>query len=78
MARGHGQRWDESQGATDPAERQRLRDEIDAIVAHLYGLSRADFDHILGTFPLVFPDTPDGWAKREALLATYDAWQSPP
>ncbi len=66
--------WDESCGATDPAERQRLRDEIDALVAHLYGLSRADFDHILGTFPLVFPDTPEGRARREALLQTYDAF----
>jgi hypothetical protein len=69
-----GEAWDESKGATDPAERQRLRDEIDAIVAHLYGLSRDDFDHILGTFPLVFPDNEVGKAKRAALLAVYDAW----
>jgi hypothetical protein len=67
-----GEHWDESKGATDPAERQRLRDEIDAIVAHLYGLSRADLDHILGTFPLVFPDDEAGWAKRESLLDTFD------
>jgi len=58
--------------ATDPVVRQQLRDEIDALVARLYGLSRADFDHILGTFPLVFPDTAEGRAKRESLLATYD------
>jgi hypothetical protein len=69
-----GDPWDESKGAVDPAERQRLRDEIDAIVAHLYGLSRADFDHILGTFPLVFPDTDAGRAKRSALMDTYDQW----
>ncbi len=69
-----GEDWDESSGATDPTERQRLRDEIDAIVAHLYGLSRADFDHILGTFPLVFPDDDEGRRKREALLAVYDEW----
>jgi hypothetical protein len=48
--------------------------QIDAVVVHLYGLSRADFDHILGTFPLVFPDTDEGWRKREELLDTYDAW----
>lgn len=71
---GGGRDWDESCGATDPAERQRLRDEIDALVAHLYGLSRADFDHILGTFPLVFPDTDEGWRKRESLLDVYDEW----
>ena len=48
-----GEAWDESKGATDPAERQKLRNEIDAIVAHLYRLTEADFTHILGTFPLV-------------------------
>jgi hypothetical protein len=69
-----GEPWDESCGATDPAERQRLRDEIDAIVAHLYGLSHEDFDHILGTFPLVFPDTDEGRAKRSTLLAVYEQW----
>ncbi len=40
-------------GATDPAERARLRAELDGLVAHLYGLSEAEFTHILGTFPLV-------------------------
>lgn len=69
-----GDPWDESKGAVDPAERQRLRDEIDALVAHLYGLSRADFEHILGTFPLVFPDSEAGRAKRSALLTAYEAW----
>ena len=67
-----GEEWDESKGATDPAERQTLRDELDALVAHLYGLSRDDFAHILGTFPLVFPDGDAGEAKKEALLAVYD------
>ena len=40
-------------GATDPAERARLRAELDGLVAYLYGLSEAEFLHILGTFPLV-------------------------
>lgn len=40
-------------GATDPAERARLRAEIDGLVAHLYGLSEAEFAHVLATFPLV-------------------------
>lgn len=40
-------------GATDPTERARLRAELDGLVAHLYGLSEAEFVHILGTFPLV-------------------------
>jgi hypothetical protein len=64
--------WNEASGATDPAEHQRLRDEIDALVAHLYGLTRDEFDHILGTFPLVFPNTDAGKARRAALLTVYD------
>ena len=56
----------------DPDERQVLRDEIDALVAHLYGLSRDEFAHILGTFPLVFPDDESGRAKKDRLLSVYD------
>ena len=40
-------------GATDFAERGRLRAELDGLVAHLYGLTEAEFAHILATFPLV-------------------------
>ena len=40
-------------GITDPAERAKLRAELDGLVAHLYGLTEAEFTHILGTFPLV-------------------------
>ena len=40
-------------GATDPSERAQLRAELDGLVAHLDGLSEAEFTHILGTFPLV-------------------------
>lgn len=43
------------------------------LVAHLYNLSRADFEHILGTFPLVFPDTAEGQDRKEQLLRVYDA-----
>ena len=38
---------------TDPVERARLRAELDGLIAHLYGLTEAEFAHILGTFPLV-------------------------
>ena len=44
---------DHRDGATDPAERARLRAELDGLVAHLYGLSEAEFAHILASFPLV-------------------------
>lgn len=39
--------------ATDPAERARLRAELDGLVAHLYGLTEAEFAHVLQAFPLV-------------------------
>ncbi len=40
-------------GATDPVERARLRAELDGLIAHIYGLTEAEFAHILGAFPLV-------------------------
>jgi hypothetical protein len=67
-----GEAWTPASGATDPVERQQLRNELDALVAHLYGLSRAEFAHILGAFPLIFPEDAQGRAKRAALLAVYD------
>jgi hypothetical protein len=52
-------------GATEPAERARLRAELDGLVAHLYGLTEEEFTHILSTFPLV-PEEVKG-----AALAAY-------
>ena len=37
----------------DTGDRAQLRAEIDAYVAHLYGLSREDFVYILDTFPVL-------------------------
>ncbi|MCK4824535.1 hypothetical protein KA005_52775, partial [bacterium] len=37
----------------DTGDRAQLRAEIDAYVAHLYGLSRDDFAYILETFPVL-------------------------
>ncbi|MEJ1959141.1 MAG: DNA methyltransferase [Nitrosomonadales bacterium] len=42
-------------GVADALERARLRAELDGLIAHLYGLTEAEFAHILTTFPLV-PD----------------------
>ncbi len=42
-------------GVVDPIQRAELRAELDGIVAHLYGLTEAEFAHVLTTFPLV-PD----------------------
>lgn len=46
-------------GVSDPEERAKLRAEIDAIVAHVYGLSKDEFEHILSTFPIVDQDIKD-------------------
>jgi hypothetical protein len=46
---------------------------VDAQVARLYGLTRDEYAHILSTFPLVFPPTPEGEARRAAALAAFDA-----
>jgi hypothetical protein len=54
-AGGEGAGKNASYGTTDPAERGKLRAELDGLVAHLYGLTEAEFVHILGTFPIV-PD----------------------
>ena len=40
-------------GITNPVERAKLRAELDGLIAHLYGLTEAEFAHILTTFPLV-------------------------
>ena len=63
LPKGEGAKY----GATDPTERARLRAELDGLVAHLYGLSEAEFAHILGTFPLVAEPT-----KTAALNAWRD------
>lgn len=53
-------------GTIDPTERARLRSELDGLVAHLYGLTEAEFTHILGTFPLVAEPTK---------IAALNAWR---
>jgi hypothetical protein len=52
-------------GVTDPAQRAQLRAELDGLIAHVYGLTEAEFGHILSTFPLV------GEAVKAAALAEY-------
>jgi len=53
------------EGVTDETERAQLRAELDGIIAHLYGLTEAEFAHILTTFPSV-PKT-----VKQAALAAY-------
>jgi hypothetical protein len=37
----------------DPVERHRLKCELDAAYFHLYGMSEAEVDYIMETFPVV-------------------------
>jgi hypothetical protein len=67
-----GSPWDPGKGTTGTEARQRLRDELDAVVACLYGVSREAFAHILETFPLVFPNDEAGAVRKADLLKTYD------
>ncbi|MEZ2275418.1 MAG: DNA methyltransferase [Microcoleus sp.] len=53
------------EGVTDETERAQLRAELDGIIAHLYGLTDAEFAYILTTFPIV-PE-----AVKQAALAAY-------
>ncbi|MFP3868503.1 MAG: Eco57I restriction-modification methylase domain-containing protein [Desulfobacteraceae bacterium] len=45
--------YDHTPDRRDTGDRAQLRAEIDAYVAHLYGLSREDFAYILDTFPVL-------------------------
>ncbi|WP_415791733.1 helix-turn-helix domain-containing protein [Deinococcus saxicola] len=47
------------EGVTDEVGRAALRAGLDGRVAHLYGLTEAEFTHILGTFPLVAQEVKD-------------------
>ena len=45
--------YDRTPDRRDTGDRAQLRAEIDAYVAHLYGLSHEDFAYILDTFPVL-------------------------
>ncbi|TGK00322.1 restriction endonuclease subunit M [Leptospira langatensis] len=54
-------------GVTDPRKRQKIKNQIDAIVAKIYDLTEEEFQHILSTFPLVENEIKEGvmeeWRK---------------
>lgn len=54
-----------AKGVRDVVGRAKLRAELDGLIAHVYGLSEAEFAHILSTFPLVAAEV------KEAALAEY-------
>ena len=46
-------KWNVKLVATDEYERNKLRAELDGIIAHIYGLSEEEFTYVLSTFPIV-------------------------
>jgi hypothetical protein len=71
--------WTPECAVIDPRERARLRAEIDAVIADLYGLTEHDFAYILNTFPLLdrdqppLPDEERSFVTRDmALLALFE------
>jgi len=58
-------------GVTEETERRKLRAELDAIIAHLYGLSEEEFAYILTTFPLVSEDIKTATLDK---FRTYEEW----
>jgi hypothetical protein len=46
-------KWSEKKAVTQDYERNKLRPELDGIIAHLYELTEEEFTYILSTFPLV-------------------------
>jgi len=62
----------------DTERRFQLRAEIDAIYAHLYGITRDDLDYILGTFPIVKRKDEKKYGTfrtRDHVLEYYDKYQ---
>ena len=60
----------------DPERRSILRAELDAAFFHLYGLSRADTDYILDTFPVVKKNDEKAhgdYRTKRLILERYDA-----
>jgi hypothetical protein len=46
-------KWNDKVAATNEYERNKLRAELDGIIAHIYGLTEEEFTYILSTFPVV-------------------------
>ncbi len=69
-AKAVGVQW----GPLDPATKEAMIYELDAVVAHLYGLSREQLIHIFETFH-------EGWdyhSRMNSTLQMFDAWTRKP
>lgn len=62
----------------DTDRRFELQHELDAIYAHLYGISREDLEYILETFPIVRKNDEKNFGKfktKELVLKYYDKYE---
>jgi hypothetical protein len=57
--------------AHDPAQRTAICAQIDSIVAHLYGITNDELQHILAAFPLV------ATGVKEQVLEAFRSWKPP-
>ena len=57
--------WNEKVVVKLETERNKLRAELDGIIAHIYGLTEEEFTYILGTFPIV------AQAQKDAALLSF-------
>jgi len=65
-------RWDEER-------RAHLRAELDALYAHLYGLTREELAYVLDTFPIVRRKDEERWGEyrtKRMVLETYERLES--
>jgi hypothetical protein len=56
-------------------ERRTMRAEIDAVIAHIYGLSREEFEHILSSFSILADKERDEYGeyrRKEECLEMFD------
>ncbi len=61
----------------DEERRARLRAELDALYAHLYGLTREELAYILETFPIVRRKDEARWGEyrtKRMVLEKYEGW----
>jgi len=58
--------WTPESGALQEPERNKLRAELDGIIANIYGLSEEEFTYILSTFPIVKQE------QKDATLAEFN------
>ena len=61
---------------SDDIERARVRAELDALMFHLYGLTRDEVSHVFDTFPIVKRKDEAAFGSfrtKDLILAAYDA-----